>query len=234
MRLPTAIILKYNISNFINNLLPIRHYIRYTVTSYFMCRVSPILFHITLLVGITSANVLSAAPPRKPTASQFNILVSRSPFTIKAASDGSQPLSPLEKDWMLGSIRPNVTGGGWSVTLIHKKQRQDRIRFVPGFSPSGFELLEVKQDTAEPMQSRVKVRQGAQEAWIGYDEALIKIRSKSPQKQVSNKIIKPVPGRSTVTPVAPVKAKTTGGVVRPTGGVVRPIRPRYTPKVTTP
>lgn len=199
-----------------------------------MCRVPPILFRTTLLVGIISANVLSAAPPRKPTASQFNILVARSPFTIKATSDGSQPMSPLEKDWMLGSIRPNVTGEGWSVTLINKKNRKQRIRFLPGFSSDGFQLLEVKQDTANPEQSEVLVRQGTQEAWISYDESLIKVRQKTPQKQVSNKIVKPTPSRSTVSRISPAKTATksisTGGIVRPTGGVVRPVRPRYTPK----
>ncbi len=228
-----AIILKYNISNFTNNLLPIRHYIGYRVTTSFMCRVTPILFRTTLLIGIVSANVLSAAPPRKPTASQFSILVARSPFTIRAASDGSQPVSPLEKDWMLGSIRPNVTGEGWSVTLINKKNRKQRLRFLPGFPAEGFQLLEVKQDTANPEESKVKVRQGVQEAWISYDESLIRIRQKTPQKQVSNKLTKPAPSRSTVSPVVAPKPNT-GGVVRPTGGIVRPVRPRYTPKTPAP
>ena len=132
---------------------------------------------------------------------------------------------------MLGSIRPDVTGEGWSVTLINKKNRKQRIRFLPGFSASGYELLDVKQDTADPMQSKVMVRKGTQEAWIGYDENLIKVRPQSPQKQISNKPVKPVPTRAAVTPVSSSKAKTSGGVVRPTGGVVRPIRPRYTPKV---
>lgn len=231
MRFPIEVIFKYNISNFINNLLPIRHFIGYKLFSNFMRRAPTILFRTTLLVGIISANVLSAAPPRKPNVSQFNVLVARSPFTIKATSDGSQPMSPLEKDWMLGSIRPDVTGEGWSVTLINKKNRKQRIRFLPGFPASGYELLDVKQDTADPMQSKVMVRKGTQEAWIGYDENLIKVRPQSPQKQISNKPVKPVPTRAVVTPVSNSKAKTSGGVVRPTGGVVRPIRPRYTPKV---
>ena len=230
MRLASVIILKYNISNFINNLLPIRHFIGYIITSRFMHRVPPILFCTTLLIGLISVNALWAAPPRKPTAAQFNALVARSPFTIRAASDRSQPLSPLEKDWMLGSIRPNVTGEGWSVTLIHKdkNKRKQRIRFVPGFSVSEFELLEVKQDTAEPMQSKVRVRKGTQEAWIGYDENLIKVRPQSPQKQVSNKIVKPTPSRSTVSGISPAKTAIKSSS---TGGIVRPIKPRYTPRV---
>ena len=52
---------------------------------------------------------------------------------------------------MLGSIRPNAGDGkGWSVTLINKKDRKQRVRFLPGFSADGFQLLEVSQDTSNP------------------------------------------------------------------------------------
>ena len=78
--------------------------------------------------------------------------------------------SPLEKDWMLGSIRPNTDGKGWSVTLINKKDRKQRVRFLPGFSADGFQLLEVNQDISNPKASKVQVRQGTQTAWISYDE----------------------------------------------------------------
>ena len=108
---------------------------------------------------------------------------------------------------MLGSIRPS--GNGYSVTLINKKDRKDRIRFIPGFSSGDFKLLEVKQDPNSAKQSKVLVSRGGQKGWITYDEKLIKVRvaggSKKPKKKSTRKTISrpsshrgspPIPGRT--------------------------------------
>ena len=198
-----------------------------------MRNTSSILSRMMVLMGLLFVDVSLATPPRKPSASQFSILVSRSPFTIRASSTGSQVLSPLEKDWMLGSIRPNADGKNWSVTLINKKDRKKRVRFLPGFSADGFELLEVSQNASEPKASKVHVRQGTQTAWISYDENLIKVRSTAPNQTKSSRgkvttiskpsITKPAPSRRIIQPAAASK-----------GGVVRPVKPRYTSKAQKP
>ncbi len=108
---------------------------------------------------------------------------------------------------MLGSIRP--CKDGYAVTLINKKDRKDRIRFLPGFSSGDFKLLEVKQDPNSYKQSKVLVSKGGQKGWISYDEKLIKVRvaagSKKTVKKLSRRTIAkpgshrsspPVPGRS--------------------------------------
>ena len=192
-------------------------------------RSHPSIFSSTfIIVGLVAASVVHAVPPRKPAASQFNILVSQSPFTIRATSGATRSLSPLEKEWMLGSIRPNTGGTGWSVTLINKKDRKNRLRFVPGFSPEGYELLEVKQDTRNPSASEVKVSDGSQTAWISYDENLIKVRKTTQKGQLPSKQIKGQPIRTNVSKPSTTVQRT----IKPasTGGVVRPSRPRYTPK----
>lgn len=170
---------------------------------------------------------MHAVPPRKPAASQFNILVAKSPFTIRATSEGTRSLSPLEKEWGLGSIRPNTGGTGWSVTLINKKDRKKRLRFVPGFSPEGYELLEVKQDTKSPKASEVKVSDGSQTAWISYDENLIKLRKTTQSKQLSSRPIKGKPIKTNI----PKSSTTVQRTIRPanTGGIVTPSRPRRIP-----
>jgi hypothetical protein len=194
-----------------------------------MRNTSSILYRIAVLVGFLVIDVTFAMPPRKPSASQFGILVSRSPFTIRATSDGSQVLSPLEKEWMLGSIRPNADGKGWSVTLINKKDRKQRVRFLPGFSADGFQLLEVSQDTSNPEASKVQVRQGTQTAWISYDEDLIKVRSKTAQRPTTGRIAKPLSETKGVVRPAPVQRTVTPAATSK-GGVVRPVRTRYTPQ----
>lgn len=168
-------------------------------------------------MGFLVIDVTFAAPPRKPSASQFGILVSRSPFTIRAQS-GPQVLSPLEKDWMLGSIRPNTDGKGWSVTLINKKDRKQRVRFLPGFSADGFQLLEVNQDISNPRASKVQVRQGSQTAWISYDENLIKVRSKTAQRPTSGRVAKPLSKGTGVTRPTAVKRAVTPAATSQGGG----------------
>jgi hypothetical protein len=185
---------------------------------------SSIFYRAIIIAGLVAAGVVHAVPPRKPAASQFNILVAKSPFTIRATSEGTRLLSPLEKEWMLGSIRPNTGGTGWSVTLINKKDRKKRLRFVPGFSPDGYELLEVRQDTKSPKASEVKVSDGSQTAWIAYDDNLIKVRKTAQKGKLSSK----QPIRTSVTKPSTTVQRTFKPAS--TGGVVRPIRPRYTPK----
>jgi len=164
-----------------------------------------------VLVGsICLAGIVTAKPPRKPTVAQFSKLISYSPFTIKPKRETIKTESPLERDWMLGSIRPN--GNGWSVTLINKKDKKDRIRLIPGFSAGDFQLLEVKQDPRSQENSKVRVRKGSQTAWISYDEKLIKVRpsvaSKAPTKKTSGSSSRggpPIPGRSSSKPSSRVR-----------------------------
>ena len=165
---------------------------------------------LALLLFIALAGMVTAKPPQKPNIRQFADLIARSPFTIKPAPDRPDPVTPLERDWMLGSIRPS--GNGWSVTLINKKNRKDRIRIIPGFSSGEFQLLEVKQDPRSYKNSKVKVRKGSLTAWIGYDEKLVKVKppvaAKSPQRKPaasSRRSGPPIPGRNSNKPTSRVR-----------------------------
>lgn len=160
-------------------------------------------------VGILVSLVLPAAadPPRKPSVAQFSKLINESPFTIKPPPAERTPVgTPLERDWMLGSIRPGKNG--YSVTLINRKDRKNRVRFIPGFSAGEFKLLEVRQDPNDGLKSRVRVQKGNLTAWLTYDEKLIKVRSsaaaaaKKPAagarpggRRASQQAAPPVPGR---------------------------------------
>ena len=121
---------------------------------------------------------VSADPPKKPEIRQFSRLINESPFTIKPAPPKpGKVTTPLERDWTLGSIRPGKDG--YTVTLINKKDRKDRIRFMPGFSTGDFKLLKVEQDSENSLNSRVRVSKGGENgvtAWLTYDEKLIQVK----------------------------------------------------------
>lgn len=167
------------------------------------------LFPITcLLILAVTTGWASASPPRQPRAQQYARLWTASPFTIKPTAIAKASVSPLERDWSLGSIVP--LQNGYAVTLINKKDRKDRIRFIPGFSTGEFKLIEVKQNTVSRKESRVLVSKGTQKGWITYDEKVVSLRVSGAAKTSAKKTaIKgkssrggpPVPGKKpTKTP----------------------------------
>ena len=174
-----------------------------------------LLNFILLATFSISMGWVSANAPEQPRVMQYSRLWTNSPFTIKPAQEAVAAASPLERDWMLGSIRPS--GNGYSVTLINTKDRKNRVRFIPGFSSGDFKLLEVKQDPNSSKQSKVLISKGSQKGWITYDEKLIKVRvaaaSKKPTKKksssrtiakpTSHRSSPPVPGRSGSKKTAP-------------------------------
>jgi len=139
-----------------------------------------------LVVIAVATGPVFADPPKKPRSSQYTRLWTSSPFTIKPEAAVAAKESPLERDWMIGSIR------GYSVTLINKKDRKNRLRFLSGYPVEGYELLDVEQDTKKSKNSRVRIKKGSQTAWISYDENLIKVRS-------SGVVKKPAPQRTAKT-----------------------------------
>lgn len=169
-----------------------------------------------VMVCVFAAEI-EATPPQKPVPAQYNGLVTRSPFTIRPVISSQLATSSLERDWMLGSIRPDESG--WRVTLINKKDRNERVRLIPGFHAGGFQLLEVKQDPGASENSKVRVRKGSQTAWIGYDEKLVKLRP------ASNKI-----NTASQKPAANTKATVNKPPIPGQTPTTKP-RTRYVPKI---
>ncbi len=165
-----------------------------------MCNTTSAFYLIGLIFTLVSTSGTMADPPQKPKIGQYTRLWTNSPFTIKPVAKAAAKESPLERDWMLGSIRRS--GNGYSVTLINKKDRKDRIRFLPGVEANGFKLLKITQDNTDSAKSRVKISKGSQEAWITYDPNLVKVRGSSKAKttaKISSKsgtASPPIPGQS--------------------------------------
>ena len=149
--------------------------------------------------------VVDAAPPKKPKLAQFTRLWVASPFTIKPVTQGGISVTPLEREWSLGGISP--FGSGYSVTIINKKNRKERIRFIPGYESGAFKLLEVKQNPQSYKLSKVLIMKGGQKGWIGYDEKVLKLKSSGTSKptrpqssrnthSTTRRVTPPIPGIS--------------------------------------
>jgi len=139
------------------------------------------LFQSSMFVIALSAMTawVSAKPPESPRLMQYSRLWTSSPFTIKPTAATPSVVSPLERDWSLGSIRPSKNG--YSVTLINKKNRKERIRFIPGYASGEFKLLEVKQNVQSPKQSKVLVSKGSQKGWVTYDAKIVLPANQEPK-----------------------------------------------------
>jgi hypothetical protein len=170
------------------------------------------LFTFILIITLSVVTWGAATPPRQPSLGQFTRLWTNSPFTINPTVEAAVIASPLERDWTLASISPSENG--YSVTLMNKKNRKERIRFIPGYSSGDFKLHEVKPDPNSAKNSKVLVsKSGGAKAWIGYDEKLIKVRqsaaSKAPTKKTtsatSKRRVPPIPGKSTSKPTPRVR-----------------------------
>ncbi len=147
-------------------------------------------------IALSTATVLMqsatmAAPPRKPSLGAFKRMIDHSPFTVKPDKTVATQLSPLERDWALASVTPH--GDGFFVTLMNKKDRTNRIRFLKGFSAGEYELLEVQQDFSDRMNTKVKIRKGIQTAWISYDNKLLQTK---PKPKLSSVRTSPTPKNS--------------------------------------
>ncbi len=163
-----------------------------------------------LVCLLLSAVALQARPPVQPKSHQFNRLIQFSPFTIKPAKEAPVTVSPLEREWSLGSIRPS--GDTYAVTLINKKDRKNRVRFLPGFSSGEYRLLEVRQDVKSPKMSKVLVQRGTQKGWVVYDAKVVAVRTssaakkpspKKPTSSTSRRSSPPIPGKSSSGTSAP-------------------------------
>lgn len=170
------------------------------------------LFTLILLSSLSAMTWGAATPPKKPSLGQFSRLWTNSPFTIKPTKVSPVMASPLERDWTLASISPSDKG--YSVTLMNKKNRKERIRFVPGFASGEFKLHEVKQDNRSSKYSKVLVsKSGGAKAWIGYDEKLVKVRQSAASRVVQKKTSSsnpqrrspPIPGKSSSKPTPRVR-----------------------------
>lgn len=166
-----------------------------------------------LLIFWAATAWVSAKPPEKPRLMQYSRLWTSSPFTIKPTRSAPSVASPLELEWSLGSIRPSANG--YSVTLINKKNRKERVRFIPGFSAGEFKLLEVKQNVQSPKLSKVLVSKGRQKGWIIYDEKVVALRvTSSPKKSHLKKVYSKSRSKnhSPTSPPIPGKRSSTSRV----------------------
>jgi len=135
-----------------------------------------------LLLALSAVGPAAFAEvPRKAPLSKYARLWTDSPFTAKPPPPTAGPVSNPLEDYSLAGVSP--IGGGYRVTLLNKKQPDERI-FVFSDQPNakhGFKILGVDRKPGDPMGTVVRLQSGALTGTVSYDEKLITIAAPQPK-----------------------------------------------------
>lgn len=102
----------------------------------------------------------------------YSSLWNNSPFTSKPPPPPpGEEINPLD-DYALIGVSP-IGDSGYRVTLINKKQPDQRIMVDSGDTRSGFEILGITRKPGNVLGTEVRLRSGDKTGTVSYDEQLL-------------------------------------------------------------
>ena len=152
------------------------------------------------LVAALAAPVFADEIPKKSPVGRYAKLWVKSPFTEKPPPvEGPEKISLLD-DYTLAGVSP--VEGGYSVILINKKKRDDRIHLMPGMTTGehGFTVVSVRQDPISTKNTTVEIKMadGTVDR-VGKEEKFLALKTAPGTKKPPKKpVAKPhIPGLNT-------------------------------------
>lgn len=120
--------------------------------------------------------------PVKRSMIEMKSLWENSPFTTRVEEEVIEK-NELE-DWSLAGVSSNPQGG-YTVTIVNKKDRGDRKRIHSSGSyqkaeVEGFKILEVSQEGLNYKETKVKLSVSGKDGWVGYDEKILAVKPANP------------------------------------------------------
>lgn len=129
--------------------------------------ISAFLAHLTIAVSA------HAVIPKEPVLKRYESLWTDSPFTSRPPAVVPPDRRNALKDYTLASLCR--VKHGWHVVLLHKKDRNKRIRLEPrGSSESGFKVISVENPTTR--QARVEIEARGGKGWVRFESEFLEIR----------------------------------------------------------
>ncbi|MFT4175768.1 MAG: hypothetical protein QM627_03855 [Luteolibacter sp.] len=133
----------------------------------------PTLLSLLGLAGL--AGQAMAEVPRKAPLTRYTGLWTNSPFTSKPPPDQAPGVVNPLNDYALLGVSP--IGGGYRVTLINRKQPDDRIT-VDSDNPRGeFKILSINRKPGEPLGTTVRMSHGRNTGFVSFDEKLLVLKA---------------------------------------------------------
>ncbi len=159
--------------------------------------------------------------PKKAPLTTYSRLWTDSPFTSKPPPPPPGEVVDLLADYALLGVSP-FAGGGYRVTMLNKKNPEDRITVTSNKVHSdGFKIIEVTRQPGDPLATAVRMSVGSTIGTVSFDEQLL-VLAAPPAPKAAPK----APG------AAPTQVPQPGQPAQP-GMPIRPIRPRVVPPPAT-
>ncbi|MBK1882945.1 hypothetical protein JIN85_10990 [Luteolibacter pohnpeiensis] len=166
------------------------------------------------------ATLLSAEVPRKAPITRYTKLWTESLFTTKPPPlTAQEEKNPLE-DYTLAGISP--ISDGYRITVLNRKNPEDRISFDSNDSKAAFKLVSVKKGD-RPMDTVVRLSAGSKTGTVRFEPELLTLKA-APIQQPNN----PNPNAAQLPPGVTNNANQNAN-----NGNVRQPRPRAVPPPTT-
>lgn len=151
---------------------------------------------ISILTGLAVLTAWSAAElPQKPPLNRYTRLWSDSPFTSKPPPAEQGPQSNPLDDYSLIGVSP-IGSNSYRVTLINKKQPDERITVESNSTRSDFKILGVTRKSGDPLGTVVRMSSGAMVGTVTFDEKLLTLApppAAAPAVQQPSQPPQPVP-----------------------------------------
>lgn len=154
--------------------------------------------------------------PKKAPLSNYSALWGNSPFTSKPLPPPAGPeTNPLD-DFALIGVSP-ISGNGYRVTMLNKKQPDQRITVDSGSAKTDFKIIEVVRKSGDPLGTTVRMTSGSMTGTVSFDRQLLAL--------VPAAVNNPQPGQPQIQP--PGQPNMPPGV--PGQPQMRQPRPRVIP-----
>lgn len=166
-----------------------------------------------LLLAVAFAGSAVAGLPKKTPVRTYQDLWTNSPFTSPAPPP--PPIKPTNilENYALGGVSP--IGSGYRVTLLNKKNPEERIIVDTDRPREGFKVLTVIRKPGDPLGTLVSMAVGSMTGTVGFDEKLLTLAVVNPP--ASNQLASRQSRPRVITPPLPLDAQgqTTQSMKRP-------------------
>ena len=166
----------------------------------------------TATIGLVMAGAMAASlaegVPKKQPVGRYAKLWTVSPLTERPPPlPKGEEVSELD-DYTLAGVSP--LEGGYSVILINKKKREDRVHLIPGMKNSkGFQVISVRQDPFSKSNTSVEIQTAAgKKGRVTYEDKFLALKAPAAVAKPPAGKAKP---KTPITPPPAAKTPTTPG-----------------------
>ncbi|MBC8127278.1 MAG: hypothetical protein H8M99_09090 [Gloeobacteraceae cyanobacterium ES-bin-144] len=146
-----------------------------------------------LLLCLALTGWVAADVPQKPPLNKYTNLWTNSPFTSKPPPAGPAQIANPMDDYTLSGVSP-ITGG-YRVTLLNKKNPEERIITETNKPSGGFVIQSVTRVAGDPLATVVRMANGSQSGTIAFDSKLLALAAPKAPAPPNNPQAQPnIPG----------------------------------------